>query len=78
MWQLLNFNYLRREVLLIFVAMIGSSLCQPIDALANSLDSPEEAVDTIEDLTQLSLEDLMNVEVTSVSKKKQKLSGAAA
>jgi iron complex outermembrane recepter protein len=31
-----------------------------------------------EDLTQLSLEDLMNIEITSVSKKSQKLSDAAA
>ncbi len=36
----------------------------------------EEVV--VDDFTQLSLEALMNVEVTSVSKRKQKLSGAAA
>ncbi|GJL54754.1 MAG: TonB-dependent receptor [Nitrospirales bacterium] len=38
---------------------------------ADSLPAPN-------DLTHLSLEELMNVEVTSVSKKKQKLSGSAA
>lgn len=37
-----------------------------------------ESPSTIEDLTQLSLEELMSIEVTSVSKKKQKLSDSPA
>jgi len=38
----------------------------------------EDVISASNDFTQLSLEELMNVEVTSVSKKKQKLSGSAA
>lgn len=41
-------------------------------------DGPMRAAGSVDDLTQLSLEDLMNVEVTSVSKQRQKLSEAPA
>ncbi len=60
------------------ILLLMCSLILPVEARPTTLEKQDEAVGSIEDLTQLSLEDLMNVEVTSVSKKKQKLSGAAA
>jgi len=50
----------------------------PFHAFSQDRVVRETSVDTVHDFTQLSLEELMNVEVTSVSKRKQKLSGAAA
>ena len=78
MWKLANVDCIGCRVFIIFLAMTWCGLHQSSWALADSLDMPEENVEVIDDLTQLSLEDLMNVEVTSVSRKKQKLSGAAA
>ncbi len=45
--------------------------------LVGAQDVPRESTHEIQDFTQLSLEELMNVEVTSVSKKKQKLSSVS-
>ena len=50
----------------------------PYEAMSEPLQSSEEQGSPVEDFTELSLEELMNVEITSVSKKKEKLSGAAA
>src|SRR5579884_278203 len=47
-------------------------------AIAGLLCSSASTQDQKRDLTALSLEDLMNIEVTSVSKKEQKLSHTAA
>ncbi len=66
------------SVLIMVFMSVCCGLHQSAESLAASLDVLDENVDASDDLTQLSLEDLMNVEVTSVSKKKQKLSGAAA
>jgi len=51
-----------------FLLITGITICQGADA----------SFSTVDDLTELSLEDLMNIEVTSVGKKAQKLSEAAA
>ncbi len=56
----------------VMLLSIGSSSIFPCIALGATESNSSN------DLTQLSLEELMDLEVTSVSKKKQKLSGAAA
>jgi len=65
---------LRRMRLIPTVAGIVVPLlfCAPVPGFAQSASSASR------DLTQVSLEDLMNIEVTSVSKKEQKLSKTAA
>ena len=55
---------------MLWTALIIAFIC-PSRAIA-------EVTDPMPDLTQLSLEELMNMEVTSVAKKKQKLSESAA
>lgn len=66
----------------VFVYVVGVCVWAVADfsplAFANALEETSRQVEPVDDLTQLSLEELMNVEITSVSKKKQKLSGAAA
>ncbi|GJL52574.1 hypothetical protein [Candidatus Nitrospira salsa] len=62
------------SVLFGFLMIVG----MPFHAFSQDRVVRETSVDTVHDFTQLSLEELMNVEVTSVSKRKQKLSGAAA
>src|SRR5579864_7484966 len=65
---------LRRMGLIFTVAgiVVPLLLCAPVPGFAQSASTAPR------DLTQVSLEDLMNIEVTSVSKKEQKLSKTAA
>ncbi|MCA9470689.1 MAG: TonB-dependent receptor [Nitrospirales bacterium] len=60
------------------LVLLCSGLVLPSAVGGESFESPEETEIPIEDFTQLSLEELMGIEITSVSKKKEKLSGAAA
>ena len=70
----------------IFPARIGGLLVLSLTFLAgevfsqSSQPTPQSSLQTAgqRDLSQVSLEDLMNIEVTSVSKKEQKMSQAAA
>jgi iron complex outermembrane receptor protein len=71
-------NYSGRNRTAIFLARAGVSVALGLAAaLLVPAQSPSQTA-TSRDLTQLSLEDLMNVEVTSVSKKEQKLSKTGA
>lgn len=78
-WNRLAWSQVRRELLVVVLAAHAGAWAQtpttrpdPTPAEAGETDKPQK------DLTKASIEDLMNIEVTSVSKKEQKLSRAAA
>ena len=56
----------------------SSLLLAPAFALASATTQPDQSVSDQSDLTNLSLEDLMNVQVTSVAKAPQKIADAPA
>ena len=73
-------SYYRRlcKALMVVLALLVNNLSLPSEAFPDVREVEEKTESAIDDFSQLSLEELMNVEITSVSKKKEKLSGAAA
>ncbi len=62
-----------------FCTSIGAILFLLVSSVAHAADeAPAEASDENQDLVNLSIEELLNVEVTSVSKKKERKQNAAA